>query len=49
MILVGPLGILKVSSDSIGGDLLKPLGMIEKTEVLAHLSMTEIVPVAKMG
>ena len=49
VILVRPSGILKMSANSIGSDLGQPLPMIQKTKVMPHLGMTEIMPVPQPG
>ena len=45
MILSWPDAVLNVTAKSARSDLAKPLGVIEKREILLDLEVAEIVPV----
>ena len=46
VVVAGPRGVVEVAADEARGDGLHPLGVVEEAEVVLHLDVAEVVPVA---
>src|SRR5678815_4419706 len=46
VVATGPLGVVQMTADEPRRDLLHPFDMVEKAEIVLHLHVAEIVPVA---
>ena len=49
VVVTGPCGIMKVTTDEARGDGFHPFYVIKKPEVMFDLHVTEVMPVADMG
>lgn len=49
VVALGPLDVVEVGADEVGGHFSEPLVVVEETEVVLEADVAEVVPVADLG
>ena len=49
VVALGPLNVVEVRADEVGGHFFEPLVVVEKTEIVLESDVAEVVPVADLG